>query len=77
MELCKHGVVYVLSLSSPNAVLQDSLRTGLGNMGCHIGAFDFPFGSSHSKIGEAIGCAVSQMIIFVPRILKNLVEVPG
>ena len=58
-------------------MLSDNLRAWFDDVGGHIGALNFPYGSSHSKIREAVGCAVSKIIILVARILEGLIEVPG
>lgn len=69
-------LVYIL-ISVDHQTPSDSLRTRLGDMGGHIDALEFPDGSSHSEIREAVWRAVSQMVILVARILEDLIEVPG
>lgn len=58
-------------------MLSDKLRAWFGDVGGHISALDFAYGSSHSKIREAVRRAVSKIIILVSRIFKGFIKVPG
>ena len=57
--------------------LPDSLCAWFRDMSGHINASKFPYCSPHSKIHEAVWCAVGEIVILVARILEGLIEVPG